>query len=363
MVRLAGLAIESARIVSRSHHLQSYLDLMAGESANSRGGVPAIGSLGRDAPRFVAIVDTNALLSSVDNDCRNDRDSRIVRLAKRGTCNFFAPDHVYEEMYEKLPEFASKTIVPLPILRSRFAERYLPLVRFVTVGDRGLLDDPQVIGITDADDVPTGVLAKCIAPCVVFSADKHLRRPGFAPAEWRMVAGAGTDLAIADDALMGSAHLSILGGVLVAELVKGTGRRLGVATSVVALGVGGLAMLYLADTDRRSATRLRAGRVLNGVGAVLADIHLKQEEGISDLREAMVAPMLTPDIPHKIAAVLARSSTSQLVPEVQVALGRAWPDEPLPSVRELRSVILMHPMFTETSRYRWQLGRRLPPPT
>lgn len=50
------------------------------------------------------------------------------------------------------------------------------------------------MAITDPDDVPTGKLAKLIAPCVVFSEDKHLRRPGLAPNRWRDVAKAGVDL-------------------------------------------------------------------------------------------------------------------------------------------------------------------------
>ena len=41
------------------------------------------------------------------------------------------------------------------------------------------------IAITDPDDVPTGQLAKLIAPCVVFSEDKHLSKPGLAPPAWR----------------------------------------------------------------------------------------------------------------------------------------------------------------------------------
>ena len=49
----------------------------------------------------------------------------------------------------------------------------------VTVG-LAQADDPQVLAIADPNDVPTGQLAKLTAPCVVFSADKHLRRPGLA---------------------------------------------------------------------------------------------------------------------------------------------------------------------------------------
>ena len=56
-------------------------------------------------------------------------------------------------------------------------------------------DEPQVLAITDPDDVPTGQLAKLIAPFIVFSEDKHLRRPGLAPADWRLVAQLAVDVA------------------------------------------------------------------------------------------------------------------------------------------------------------------------
>jgi hypothetical protein len=50
------------------------------------------------------------------------------------------------------------------------------------------LADPQVLAITDPDDVPTGQFAKLIGPCVVFSEDKHLRKPALAPPAWREAA-------------------------------------------------------------------------------------------------------------------------------------------------------------------------------
>jgi hypothetical protein len=52
-----------------------------------------------------------------------------------------------------------------------------------------------VLAITDPDDVPTGQLAKLIAPCVVFSEDRHLRKPDLAPPAWREAAQFAVDLA------------------------------------------------------------------------------------------------------------------------------------------------------------------------
>jgi hypothetical protein len=134
------------------------------------------------SPRVLGVVDANALLSSVDNDCRKGPywRSRLLRMTDRGTAALYMTDQVYGEVYSKLSRIAICSPVPLDVLRTRFEETYLPVVRLVTV-EAGNIVDPQVLAITDPDDVPTGQLAKLIAPCVVFSEDRHLRVPGFAP--------------------------------------------------------------------------------------------------------------------------------------------------------------------------------------
>jgi len=119
-------------------------------------------------PRFLGLPDANAVLSSVDNDCRNARRSRLLRMAEGGTAALYAPTHVYWEIYRRLPRLASFSPVPLVDLRRHFEEEYLPVMRFVRVS-AGEVGDPQVLAITDPDDVPMGQLAKLIAPCVVFS--------------------------------------------------------------------------------------------------------------------------------------------------------------------------------------------------
>ncbi|MGH3305623.1 MAG: hypothetical protein ACRDOK_28950 [Streptosporangiaceae bacterium] len=119
-------------------------------------------------PRFLGLTDANAVLSSVDNDCRNGWRSRLLRMTDSGTAWLYAPDQVYREIYGRLPRMASFSPVPLDDLLRRFETAYLPALRFVTMsGEQS--DDPQVLAITDPDDVPLGQLAKLIAPCIVFS--------------------------------------------------------------------------------------------------------------------------------------------------------------------------------------------------
>ena len=148
------------------------------------------------APRFLGVVDANAILSSVDNDCRKGPHwrSRLLRMTSGGTAVLYAPDHIYTEVYRRLPKIARSSPVPLDALRERFEAEYLPALRYVTV-DAAAIADPQVLAIADPDDVPTGQLAKLIAPCVVFSEDRHLRKPGLAPPAWRDAAQFAVDLA------------------------------------------------------------------------------------------------------------------------------------------------------------------------
>lgn len=115
------------------------------------------------SPRFLGVVDTNALLSSVENDSRRGSlwQSRLLRMSSGRAAMLYAPDHIYEEMYEKLPIFARRRKMPVEILRARFEERYLPALRFVTVDSTDIVDH-RVLAITDLDDVPTGQLGSAV---------------------------------------------------------------------------------------------------------------------------------------------------------------------------------------------------------
>src|SRR5664280_346702 len=141
-------------------------------------------------------------------------------------------------------------------LRTRFETQYLPAMRFVTVSMPDLLD-PQVLAITDTDDRPTGQLALLTAPAVVFSEDKHLRRPGFASSNWRetakgtaMVAEAFGELRV----MVIAATLPVAGACWGSNVV---GRQLGIprwvpgAAFAALTGLG--AYMFMRGPDPRAA--------------------------------------------------------------------------------------------------------------
>ena len=79
-------------------------------------------------PRLLGVVDANAILSSVDNDCRKGPHwrSRLLRITSGGTAVLYAPDHIYTEVYRRLPKIARSSPVPLDALRERFEASTCP---------------------------------------------------------------------------------------------------------------------------------------------------------------------------------------------------------------------------------------------
>jgi len=128
-------------------------------------------------PRMIGIVDANAVLSSVDNDCRHGRTSRLRLMAGRSAA-LFAAAHVYTEVYEKLPQFAARPGAPtLEALRACFEQEYLPIIRFVHVTNDGDID-PDIAAITDPDDKPTRLIARAsCSPRTATSAERATPPP------------------------------------------------------------------------------------------------------------------------------------------------------------------------------------------
>lgn len=312
--------------------------------------------------RFLGVVDANAILSSVANDCQKGPSwkSRLVRMTSGDSAVLYAPDHIYGEVYEHLPRMARFSRVPLGVLRARFETEYLPVLRFVTV-DTTVIADPQVLAITDPDDVPTGQLAKLIAPCVVFSEDKHLRRPGLAPPAWREAAQFGVDLVegVTGQRIAGNvAALPFRDG---AELIAFVGRKTGISPRIIG-GIMATGVAYvLASPHRRQAV---GKYVLPAAEALMGEMERSAEQeqhGIAGLREILLAPLPEPDVKQQAAIVLARHDGPMLAREVQDRLRRIFPVEHVPAVAQIRASLRDGPEFVQFERYRWRLGREAGP--
>ncbi|MFD9431456.1 hypothetical protein [Streptomyces sp. NPDC060002] len=312
------------------------------------------------APHLVGIVDTNALLSSIENDCRKGFRSRLLRMSDAGTATLYAADHVLDETYEHLPRMAERGLVPLATLRAHFEAEYLPALRFVTMSD---VDDPdeQVLAITDTDDVPTGWLAKLIAPCVVFSDDKHLKKPGFAPKDWQRAAKSVLDIAdgVRDQAVtMNAAALPARG---VVGLVKLLGRQTGISPWAIGAVVLSGGALLLKKSDRRKSAASFAVKALEVVGTKLEAATAQERQGVEKLREVILAAPSRPTIRQQVAIVLARQAEPLLAAEVHELIDAHFPDEPAADLQAVRIVLEEGSEFVRVQRYRWQLGREVGP--
>ncbi|WP_329101607.1 hypothetical protein [Streptomyces sp. NBC_01439] len=312
------------------------------------------------APHLVGVVDTNALLSSIENDCRKGFRSRLLRMTDGGTATLYAADHVLDETYEHLPRMAKHGLVSLATLRAHFEAEYLPALRFVTMSD---VDGPdaQVLAITDTDDVPTGRLAKLIAPCVVFSDDRHLKRPGFAPKDWQRAAKSVLDIT---EGLRGQA-VAVNAAVLPARgavgLVKLLGRQAGISPWAIGAVVLGGGALLLKKPDRRKAVASFAVRAFEVVGTKLEAGAAQERLGVEKLREVIVATSSQPTIRQRVAITLARQNEPLLAAEVQELIQAHFRDGPGATTKEVRAVLEEGTEFVRVERYRWQLGREVAP--
>ncbi|MGW3287539.1 hypothetical protein ACWDR3_23185 [Streptomyces sp. NPDC001002] len=312
-------------------------------------------------PHLVGIVDTNTLLSSIDNDCRNEGwSSRLRRMTTSGATVLYAADHVLEEVYEHLPTIAEFSPVPLADLRTRFEEYYLPALRFVTVSDVDA-PDAQVMAITDPDDVPTGWLAKLISPCVVFSDDRHLKKPGLAPKRWLDAAEAAVNVAEGFQGQVVTVNVAALPIRGVVELVSLSGRKIGVSPWVIGVVALGVTALLLKKADRRKTAAFVAGTFIEAVCNQLAVDAAQEQRGIERLRDVILPAPTRPTIRQQVAITLARQNEPLLAAEVHELIQEHFPDEPMVSLQKVRAVLEGGTEFVRVRRYRWQLGREVAP--
>jgi hypothetical protein len=326
---------------------------------------PAPDPYGNATHQTVGIVDANAILSSVDNDCRNNWNSRLLRSTVLGSTTLYAADHVWHEIYRRLPKIAETSPVPLADLRARFETGYLPVMRFVTMSAEDE-PHPQVLAITDLDDRPTGQLALLIAPVIVFSEDKHLKRPGFAPLDWRAAAGFTATVAEAasqERATAVALSLPVLG------LWSGSsalGRKLGVpgwlpgAALVAFLSLG--AYRRLLDPAKRAIVKDIGGKFAGTFFGLLAEQSRLKHAGLAGISNIIFSPAPEgPSVRQRVAIVLARSSEALLVKEVHDLVVDNFVDDPIPSLSEVRNALTDGSEFVCVNRYRWQFGRETAP--
>jgi predicted nucleic acid-binding protein len=308
-------------------------------------------------PRVVGVVDTNSLLQSIDNECHKGPAWRgyLHQTASLGTARLFAADHVYDELHEKLPRFVRSGIT-LDRLQKQLNE-YLPLIKFVTVPKGHDLErDPAIAAVTDPDDVPTAVLATLLAPCVVFSGDKHLRDPGFAPDEWRPVAKAGYTVATGDLTVWSGSAAVVLPGTAAVAIGGAIAEKLDIPGWVVLLAVLGGGALYLWSPRRRRNLWGRVSPYAAQAKEQLTEAIEARGEGLALIGKATLPGPTDPTLEQLVARQLVVTREPLLATELYNNLPESCPARRTEVMKLLRSSSLFVP-----NGNRWQLGRQRPP--
>lgn len=231
-----------------------------------------------------------------------------------------------------------------------------PVLRWVTtsIDDVG---DERVALVTHESDVPTARLASLVAPCLVVSGDKHLRRPGFAPDEWRPAVGHGAAVVEASGQQEGVAVA--LGLPMVAVVSRGI--KLGQAArppgwASLALMAGGGDLIFRSP-ERRTTIGEKIWPFVEAMFEMMAQAEARQQAGARGHKEAMFDPATPRTDKQQVATVLARARQPLLAKEVQELIERHFDADDVPTIVEVRDTLTALAEFTQPERYRWQLGR------
>ena len=313
-------------------------------------------------PRYIVIVDADAVLSSVDNDVRQQHRSRLLRMARTGLARVFAAPHVYEDCYRRLPKLASAGPAPLPALIRHFEVEYLPCIRFVDPGERATDDHmAAAVAALDPDDEPTARLARLLAPVVVLSADKDLRRPGLAPEDWRETARALVGVVEAELATAGLATAAVASVSGARAAIRWTAVRLGTSPAVAAVLLGSLLAVHFTHAERRAAVRARIKPIGVAVGRHVVQLNADAAVAREAISAVEIPAAEHPMADQLVASVLARAGGALTCAQIHAAIGSVRTGTESPALPVVSDALRALAGAVEDPRHRWRLGTSLAP--
>lgn len=308
--------------------------------------------------RFVAVVDTDVLLANLVHQARFNVLPRLVRAAGDGTVRMFAANHVYFETYDKLVEVAGDVDVDVEVLKELFEREHLPMIKFVTTPED--VTGRSSTEVTDSADIPTAQLAGLVAPCVLFSRDRHLRNPGLAPQDWLQVAQAAVHAGESDrrESALGMTIYAPTAGVVL--LTKWVGKRLGVSPWLLGGGVAAWIAGLLRDPEHRRVAGQWFMRAADVFWRVVKEGEDLQAAGLHELSVAAVPEPERPSTTHVVARVLAWAPEPLLAGEI-AHLGRELPGGQGLDTERVRATLASTKAFVRRQHARWELGRMAGP--
>lgn len=308
---------------------------------------------------FAVVADTDELVREISYRARTGNEPLFLSLAKLGWTRIFATDRVAEEVERNLTaRAAGHEYEAMAAWRSE----YRPLIRWVTVPERGIDDfTAQEAGLEarmaevmrrHMADSPTAELALMCAPCFVLTGNKkHLHVAGFGDAGTREALAAAGHKAELELTGMRAISLTELAG---AGAWHGTRRTAKLVAGRPIVGVILLlALVLFVRAVHRNRTEVQAFvRRLGNAGVEAAEAAMEHHRRLVDtLAPSLVRAPEEPNPASRIASRLARSSGPRSAERIagEVGLGR---EEALRVLREIGA-------FCFWPGQGWTLGRHL----
>jgi predicted nucleic acid-binding protein len=316
----------------------------------------------RAAEPVIVVVDTCYLFDEAIARLRDTGSGLPLGVGGLGLLPWYAPEIVANELARTYESVARRARVDPDALLRVLTDVYLPAIRFVALDDTDQREDRRVAAVAhmDADDVDQARLALLLAPAQLYSADKHLRLPGLAPADRKaldLVVAAEATVREGDAIVMAAVTFTGASGAGAMHGARQLAVRLEVPVWIVALaGLGGaaLAVRWIARSPER---RARAAAISRELGTAFAECLADTHDARHYLHATSIQPSEQPSHVARVARALIISRTPLLAADLHQRLA-AREDDP-PTIIELRALLRDHPAFVRVERSRWQLGQTL----
>lgn len=322
---------------------------------------PHIGLLGSAGlrPSGLAVVDASYIFDRAAARLRRAIAPEGESFGRVGSVRLFAPARTARELALNVDLAARRLHVSGADMRRVIAGDLVPRIRFVNLPSSNDLADGRLKTLfdMDPDDIDLGRLGLLLAPCHVYSHDKHLRIAGFSLSveELDSVLAAGLQIELGDGAIVTSGYAVRAGALGVSGAVRGIAVRLEVPIWVVALAgallVAGGVWWTLSNPERKA----KAEDLFKKLAVSAGDVAARRLAGQQLLESTSVRPTVT-SVESRIFRALAFSGGPLLASEIHAAMAT---DGEAPTPGWIRTFMASHPAFVRVGAHRWQLGRQL----
>ena len=304
----------------------------------------------------VVVADTDALLRDACDMLLTGRPSPLLRAIRMGAAHVVMSDRAFRELGWMSAKCARFHGVADADLRAVLTREYLPRIPVVVVppADCGMWT-PDATEVRDPDDVEHVQVARLIAARMIYSHDRHLRGPRFAPAnrpEYEARIGHLAAVASQKEAESGLGMLAVVTGSGTSKAVSRISTQMNVKPTVVwaalALTAAGSLYVLFAPPGRRRRIGEALAPLLEHVSAVL-ERGMQARHALSSTR--LISPEGAGRLEAMVGAYLARNPDSTMS-RIAGAL-----DLDTDGRQQLSLVLRQHPSFELVSRHGWAIGR------